>query len=198
MKLAIIAGDFNLNLINSSIHAPTNDFLTNLLSFNFVPTINKPTRISNASATLIDNIFVNCIKPDYSSAIVYNDISDHLPVALHLKSNLSKIAKQSCLKRYFDAKSIGNFNAELANTNWDALYEILSKRSDPSEAYNYFSCKYQSLFDKYFPEKNIKMSNRMTPRHVWMTKGLMKSCIKNLNFIGHIVETVVIATKPNT
>ena len=37
---------------------------------------------------------------------------------------------------------------------------------------------YNKAFDKYFPEKLVKLSNRMTPRHDWMTKGLMKSCIK--------------------
>jgi len=29
-----------------------------------------------------------------------------------------------------------------------------------------------------FPICTFKVSNRMTPRHAWMTKGLMKSCIK--------------------
>lgn len=178
-KLVIIAGDFNLNLINCSSHAPTNEFLTNMLSFNLLPTINNPTRISDTSATLIDNIFVNCIKHDYCTAIVYCDISDHLPVALHLKGNLSKTVKPgNDMKRFYDARSIVNFNAELASTNWGALYEILAERSDPCEAYKYFFGIYQGTFDKHFPEKRTKLSNRMTPRHEWMTKGLMKSCIR--------------------
>ena len=73
-KFSIIAGDFNLNLLNASSHAPTGDFLNNMMSFYFLPTICKPTRISDTSATPIDNIFINCIKQEYCSEIVYNDV----------------------------------------------------------------------------------------------------------------------------
>ena len=87
-KLAFLAGDFNLNLLNANSYAPTGEFLNNLQSFNFAPAIRNPTRISDTSATLIYNIFVNCIGCEYSSAIIYSDISDHLPVALHLRTLL--------------------------------------------------------------------------------------------------------------
>ena len=176
--LTIIAGDFNLNFLNSHSHAPTNDFLTNMMSYNFIPTISNPTRISDNSSTLIDNIFVNCIKKDYSTAIVYNDISDHLPVALHLTNNVSKILKPDhSVKRFFDAKSIANFNAELANTNWDCVDDQILL-AGPCDAYTSFLGIYQEVFDKHFPVKTTKLSNRMTPRHGWMTKGLTKSCVR--------------------
>ena len=178
-KLAIIAGDYNLNLLNSNNHPPTREFLNNFLSFNFLPTIKNPTRISDISATLIDNIFVSSVKCDYSSAIVYCDISDHLPTALHLTTNSSKTAKiERISKRFFDSRSIEDFKINLANTNWDEISEILISNADPNYAYERFSKTYTDIFNKHFPEKNINLSNRMTPRHDWMTKGLMRSCIK--------------------
>lgn len=138
-KLAIIAGDFNLNLLNSNSHPPTGEFLNNLLSYNFIPTIQNPTRISDISATLLDNIFVNCVKYKYSSAIVYSDISDHLPVALHLTSNFPKIAKTEYIsKRFFDARSVENFNIQLSNTNWDEIKDLANSNSDPNYAYEIF------------------------------------------------------------
>ena len=119
-KLAFLAGDFNLNLINANTHAATGEFLNNLQSFNFAPTVKNPTRISDTSATLIDNIFINGIEREYtcSSAIIYSDISDHLPVALHLKRNSRSKSYKTvnyANKRYFDSKSIDEFNTELAN-----------------------------------------------------------------------------------
>ena len=87
-KTAIIASVFNLNLLKHSSHQPTGEFINLLLSYNFLPTICQPTRITDFSATLIDNIFVSCSKLDYNLAIVYSDISDHLPVALHLLARL--------------------------------------------------------------------------------------------------------------
>ena len=84
--IAVIAGDFNLNLLKHSNHAPTGEFLNNLLSYNFMPTIRVPTRITTTSATLIDNIFINKIKYNYNTALVYNDISDHLVTILSLRT----------------------------------------------------------------------------------------------------------------
>ena len=118
----IIAGVFNLNLLNSNSHAATAEFVNNMLLYNFISAINKPTRITEQSATLIDNIYVNSVKYNYSSAIVYSDISDHLPIALHLKrcvyNVMYKASKRDYLtKRFFDTKSIENFNCQLAATN---------------------------------------------------------------------------------
>ena len=44
------------------------------------PVITKPTRISNVSATLIDNIFTDDINRDITSGLPFTDIGDHLPV----------------------------------------------------------------------------------------------------------------------
>jgi hypothetical protein len=178
-RLAFLA-DFNLNLLNADRHAPTGEFLTNLQSFNFTPTTRNPTRISDISATLIDNIFVNNAECEYRSAIVYSDISDHLPVVLHFSQRgfKSHVMRSNATKRYFDPKNIGKFNSELADENWDSVYSMIDKCEDPNVAFNEFSVTYRAAFDKYFPEKIVKCSNRMTPRHDWMTKGLMRSCMK--------------------
>ena len=56
-KLCLISGDFNINLLNFDKHPLTEDFINTLGSFFLEPHILKPTRITNHSATLIDNIF---------------------------------------------------------------------------------------------------------------------------------------------
>lgn len=84
-KTVLLAGDYNLDLIKNDKHGPTADFLNNLLCHSFLPAIRYPTRISEHSSTLIDNIFINVVPERYDSAIIYNDISDHLPIAIHLK-----------------------------------------------------------------------------------------------------------------
>ena len=44
------------------------------------PLIDRPTRISNQSFSLIDNIFTNVTNYNITSGILINDITDHLPV----------------------------------------------------------------------------------------------------------------------
>lgn len=51
-----IMGDFNIDLMKNNTHKPTTDFIKMMFSNGLIPLINKPTRITTHSATLIDNI----------------------------------------------------------------------------------------------------------------------------------------------
>ena len=73
-------GDFNLDLIKSERHSATGKFLCDMSSKGFHPLISLPTRITQTSATLIDNIFTNDFCRPITSGLVYTAISDHLPV----------------------------------------------------------------------------------------------------------------------
>ena len=50
-------GDYNINLVNYDAHGATDEFTYMMYANSFVPLINRPTRITESSATLIDNIF---------------------------------------------------------------------------------------------------------------------------------------------
>ena len=50
-----------------------------LYSYGVFPQINKPTRVTSFSSTIIDNVFTNVLSMNAKSGILSNDISDHLP-----------------------------------------------------------------------------------------------------------------------
>ena len=52
----VIGLDHNLDLLKSHLNHPTNDFIELNLDRDLIPCITKLTRITNKSATLIDNI----------------------------------------------------------------------------------------------------------------------------------------------
>ena len=56
-----ICGDFNVNLLNVENDNMSNLFSEMWISHSFYPPITHPTRISNNSSTLIDNIFTNVL-----------------------------------------------------------------------------------------------------------------------------------------
>ena len=58
-KNCILTGAFNLNLLKHAESPGVNRFLENLLSHNFMPQITLRTRITEKTAILIDNIFIN-------------------------------------------------------------------------------------------------------------------------------------------
>jgi len=177
-KIILIAGDYNLDLLKYETQTPIGDFLNNMMSQNFFPTIKHPTRITETSSTLLDNIFINGLKYDLQPVVLYNDISDHFPVAIHLKSLLQKSNDNTYQKRVFDDISIAKFNTFLNTVDWSSLLEFTLSTCDASAAYDLFIDIYCTGFETYFPLRTFTLSNRMSPRHAWITKGLMRSCIK--------------------
>ena len=55
-ELCYLLGDYNINLLNVDTHTSTADFND---SNGFIPLITRPTRVTQSTATLIDNIFTN-------------------------------------------------------------------------------------------------------------------------------------------
>ena len=69
-KVIVIAGDYNLDFLKINNHMPTAEFFNNMLSYALYPTINNPTRISDTSSSLIDNIFTNATPSRCCSCIL--------------------------------------------------------------------------------------------------------------------------------
>ena len=66
----ILAGDFNVNLLNRS-HSDTINFIDMLFSYSLFPEIKAPTRYGDSSMTLIDNIFTNKSCASHVSGVIY-------------------------------------------------------------------------------------------------------------------------------
>ena len=93
-KLCILLGDFNINLLNFESHPNTEQFLNSLGTYFFHPHILKPKRITNHSATLIDNIFFNSAEHFTASGNILYDTSNHLPNFLIVNKLCSLPSKQ--------------------------------------------------------------------------------------------------------
>ena len=52
-------GDNDINLLNYDVHNNTAEFTDMMYANSFMPVVTHPTRITQSSATLIDNIFTN-------------------------------------------------------------------------------------------------------------------------------------------
>ena len=103
-KIAYLMGDYNINLLNFSTHIKTNDFLDNVISQGFVPQIIKPTRITSASATLIDHIYCNYTHTNCDSGIIITDIAAYFGV-FHITYENMKVENQKWHKKYMDCSA---------------------------------------------------------------------------------------------
>ena len=78
-KPCYIMGDYNLDLLKHEIHHPADNFLDIMYANYFIPLINRPTRITRESSTLIDNIFSNNhnVNDHQVNGILKTDLTDH-------------------------------------------------------------------------------------------------------------------------
>ena len=67
------------------IYRGTEEIIDIMFKVGLQPVISKPTRITQTTNSLIDNIFTNCINDEIYSGLLINDLSDHLPIFIMSK-----------------------------------------------------------------------------------------------------------------
>ena len=135
-------------------HSLTKDFIDLTQGFGLLPLINKPTRITLDSATIIDNIFSNATVKSECGLIIDDTISDHLPVFSIIK--LEGIINDKD-KAYYKMvrndypENIENLRKELGDIDWS---DILNS-NNVDNAYSTFVNKIKLAYDKWCPLRMI-------------------------------------------
>ena len=84
----VLMGDMNLNLLNFDSDNNVRLFVNTMKEFMYFPVITKPTRVQNASANLLDHIWINFNHFNYhNSYIIFSCITDHFPVVYNYELN---------------------------------------------------------------------------------------------------------------
>ena len=118
-----ICGDFNIDLLKYEEHVGSAKFIDTMYSNGLYPLIDKPTRITQQSATLIDNIFTNDINHDIICGLLINDISDHLPVFSISGHSITRHKyQQNKHIRQVNKQSLDAFIKDLDEQSWGKLY----------------------------------------------------------------------------
>jgi hypothetical protein len=138
-----------------------------------IPIINRPTRVSEHSATLIDNIITTEIfEKSLRKGIIKTDVSDHFPIffALNYSKRKCNEPNKKIRKRIFNEANLESFKEQLSLLHWQQI--------DFTENANIIYEKFhQTIFDVYdanFPinEYVLKGKDLKSP---WITKGIKKS-----------------------
>jgi hypothetical protein len=178
-KFCIHTGDYNLNLLNSSTHPPTNDFIDINFAHALFPIINKPTRISSTTATIIDNIFIDSSELDNSkSGILLWNISDHFPVFyIHYAEEKDKNEDKFKIGRIHNLTNKAKFTKLINEIDWSPVTDS----SDTQIAYTTFHNLLTEAYDQAFliTKTKINYSNRLP----WLTPGLKKSIFTKINYL---------------
>ena len=81
-----------MNFLNYHENAKTKRFYNNIFEKGAIPIINRPTRISEHSASLIDNIFTTDIfNNSLKESTIKSDVSGHFPIFFSIQLSKEKL-----------------------------------------------------------------------------------------------------------
>ncbi len=175
-KNTIIGTDQNIDFLKmNSPHA--SELLNTYLAHSMIPVINRATRLTYSTATLIDNIILK-YQPamKVSSDILISDISDHFPIICLVGYPNTKLKHSNkCLDftyRPMKQENIDSLNNALHDINWSFLNTM-----DTTEAFRAFVIRLQDLIDIYMPLRRTQIPANHVIRDPWMTRGLINSSV---------------------
>jgi hypothetical protein len=178
-KQVILGTDQNFDLLKVDNHSQTASLFNTFLASSFIPCISKPTRITEHSQTLIDNIYTNNIQHGtiIKSAILLENISDHLPIVFTISTNTHRKDKtklKTIERRNITPQTIYLIKQRIQQTNWDYLKNI-----DIEHAYQSFTETLNKILDDIAPVTKTTVNVKILIRDPWMTKGLITSSNKS-------------------
>ena len=176
----IILGDFNIDLLKCSFNDDSQYFLNCMNSLSFIPLISKPTRITDTSATLIDNIFTN--NPiDFISGNILTPISDHYPNFL-IRRNIfcinSNIPLRHIQYRLINDETIENFRNEIDSHDFSDICNCRNVSSALDKLTKIINYCYNSccpIRQKYLSYKSFSKP--------WITKSILFNIKKRQNYL---------------
>ena len=163
-------GDFNINLVNYDSHPETNDFINLMVSHYLLPHILHPTRVTDHSATIIDNIFCNTLEFDTLSGNLLSKISDHFPQFLVIK-NVAVPYKNCSLFQYDYSKfSEHLFLDDFKKLSWE--HTLNNQNLNINVKFDRFDEKVHSTVSHHAPIK--KVNKKQLKLRPWITPRIQK------------------------
>ena len=182
----VIGLDHNMDFLKSPNHVNTQNFLEKILENNMTPTITRPTRITQTSATLIDNILVSSeLIGSIRSSICIDNMSNHLPCITVLQNALMTGKEPVTIHtRKLDKVSINRLNTELSNRDW-------TKELPGNDSNQNFDIFHKILLDEinhFVPMTTKTIKYKRLRREPWLTAGLVKSINKDKRLYRHSIK----------
>ena len=188
-KKIFLPGDFNIDLLQYKTSEPVNNFV-DTLSSNFLSLlILLPTRISNSSSTLIDNIFCNVT---FNSNIISDNftstVSDHLPqfaITEDFFAN-SQRSKSNIFKRNWKNLDQNLFISDFENASCDEIIDV--NKENVNLSINNYLYNIDLLLEKHAPLKRLNKQKLKFQQKPWITQGLQISIKKKNTLFSRYIK----------
>ena len=158
----------------------TTEYKNDLYELGYIPYFNGITSLNLQDSNLgtcIKNMFLITELENINSYKFIPRIPDHYPLMISIKTIKGK--KDS--KKYYSFVNYYKLNYEANKLNWN----ILSEHGDPNMILEFLISNIKTAIRK---ATVVKKTKKNTPRSIWITKGIMKSCsTKKKYFIKNVI-----------
>ena len=181
----IVTGDFNINML--SLDNRKQNFLHMTECYGLRQLINRPTRVTSTTSSLIDHIYTNISSYNIQSGCINVEIADHFPVyAIFEKFKSPASNKKYVTCRNFLHYSVQSFSDELMSEQWLDVYECF----DANDAYNAFYKRFMEICDKHAPNEKRRVNSSVKKKSkTWITKAIKRSITKKHNLYDKVIKS---------
>ena len=210
MKLPVyLCGDYNINLLKMHEKNSYEEFFETMLVHSYLPNITLPTRLTDTSNTLIDNVFANSAKFEAVFGILINNISDHqaiftiitIPrerVIIHtnISSNnqttytVKKLSSRTKPKAIFTPP---NRKLDIDMFCEDVRINLVANTDNSFDESDNYKGLVKSIGDaqkKQIDSKRFKYNKYRHKKCKWITFGLLKSIEFRDNLYRELKKTI--------
>ena len=181
-KKTLITGDFNFDFLDASSSNSPKDMKRILSSFNLKQLIDKATRITKESSTLLDLFATNSPKNVTLAKVIPSTLSDHDMLVVVRKINAGKLPPRSIECRNFSKYDQMTFIQDLEKCSWDDVY---SER-DVNSAWSKWKELFLSVCNKHAPIRHKVLRGIICP---WLTSATKKLMNERDSFLRKARKT---------
>ena len=172
-------GDFNIDLSKYGHDNNCQELIDSCARHNFVQLINRPTRITQFSATIIDHVYTNKVSDVVSTGVVTFDISDHLGVyvtiALHEhRGSIDHEYANLTSWHKVNEENISKFKELLNKVSWSEVHDAVGAQ----QKYDKFTEIYNKHYNEAFPKSTEKRKNERSIPKPWILPWLEDACAR--------------------
>ena len=130
--------------------------------------INKPTRITERSSTLIDLLFSNTTHRVTDHGVIHLTISDHSMIFCVVKSGVTKAPGKTIEYRSFKNYSKEDFVNDLKDVDWESV----ANKEDVDSAVSTWNKLFTNIADRHAPVRKARIHGVRCP---WMNSRLSQA-----------------------
>ena len=156
-KDVLIMGDLNCDFIKKPLNHQTKILKRLGEEYDLKQHVDKPTRVTPTSSTLIDVLFSSNHDKVTFCDVIPLSLSDHYMIVC----SLGRVKYPKAQHKYVNSRNmrrfdVDKFKTDLRQVNWDDVLED----SDPNTAYETWAVKYNIVLNKHAPLKRKRVRQK--------------------------------------